>query len=79
MKLTSAYCSHCGNAFHTANSAHVYSVRVDSRGYLLEIMDGELIADTLHYCSANCMFNREKGVIPEKNIFDLLDIECDVF
>jgi len=65
MALTREQCSHCGNSVKADSYDGVYSVRVDSKGYLIEIMEGEILPDALHYCSPNCMFKRERGVVPK--------------
>lgn len=67
MALTKEQCSHCGNTVKADNN-DVYSVRVDSKGYLTEIMEGEILPDALHYCSPSCMFKRERGVVPNAKI-----------
>ena len=67
MALTKEPCSHCGNTVK-ADGSGIYSVRVDSKGYLVEIVDGEILPDTLHYCSPTCMFRRERGVVPKTKI-----------
>jgi hypothetical protein len=67
MVLTKEQCSHCGNAVK-ADSNDIYSVRVDSKGYLMEITEGEILPDALHYCSPSCMFKRERGVVPRTKI-----------
>jgi len=77
MPLTKTHCSHCGTAFDADGGTSVYSIRVDSKGFLLEVMDGELIPGALHYCSPECMFKREQGVTPENNIFDFAGLGCD--
>ncbi|GFE61814.1 hypothetical protein [Geobacter sp. AOG2] len=70
MLVSTTHCSHCGTAFEADGRDGIYSIRVDSRGFLLEVMDGELIPGALHYCSPECMFKRQQGVTPENNIFD---------
>jgi len=77
MSLLKTHCSHCGTAFDSDGREGVYSIRVDSRGFLLEVMDGELIPGALHYCSPECMFKRRQGVTPENNIFDFVGLGCD--
>ncbi|QEM70047.1 hypothetical protein FO488_19055 [Geobacter sp. FeAm09] len=67
MAPTKEQCSHCGSIVK-AGSNGIYSVRVDSKGYLMEIMDGEILPDTFHYCSPGCMFKRERGVVPRAKI-----------
>lgn len=74
MSLLKTHCSHCGTSFDAADGADIYSIRVDSKGYLLEVMDGELVPGALHYCSPECMFKREEGVTPENNIFDFVTL-----
>jgi len=64
MALTKEQCSHCGNTVRPGSNG-IYSVRVDSKGYLVEIMDGEILPDTFHYCSPACMFKRERGTVPK--------------
>ena len=77
MPLAKTHCSHCGTHFDATGDANIYSIRVDSNGYLLEVMDGELVPGALHYCSPECMFKREQGVTPESNIFDFVALGCD--
>ena len=72
MSLSETNCSHCGTAFAADDRAYVYSIRVDSQGYLLEVLDGELVPGALHYCSQECMFKREQGVTPEDTIFNFI-------
>ena len=60
--LTKTHCSHCGAPIAADGTADVYSIHVDSKGYLLEILDGELVPGALHYCSQDCMFKREQVV-----------------
>jgi hypothetical protein len=47
---------------------------VDGEGYLLEVLDGELVPDALHYCSQECMFRREQGVTPEDAVIDYMGL-----
>ena len=77
MALSKTQCSHCGTPFAADDAADVYSIRVDSKGYLLEVLDGELIPGALHYCSQDCMFKREQGVTPEDSIFDYMSLVCE--
>lgn len=77
MSLSKTNCSHCGATFAADDTADVYSIRVDSEGFLLEVLDGELIPGALHYCSHDCMFKREQGVSPDDTIFSYLDLECE--
>lgn|GEM_PF-939698 len=70
-------CSYCGAPIPAGSTAGVYSIRVDGKGYLLEILDGELAPDSLHYCSQNCMFKREQGVIPKDTILDFMGLPCE--
>jgi len=72
MSLLQSNCSHCGTDFAADDRAYVYSIRVDSQGYLLEVLDGELVPGALHYCSQECMFKREQGVTPEDTIFNFI-------
>lgn len=76
MRLSKTHCSHCGAPFAADGTADVYSIRVDSRGYLLEVLDGEVVPGALHYCSQNCMFKREQGVTPDDTIFDYMGLVC---
>jgi hypothetical protein len=71
MPLSKTHCSHCGAPVTADGIADVYSIRVDSEGYLLEVLDGELVPGALHYCSQDCMFKREQGVAPEDTIFKM--------
>jgi hypothetical protein len=78
MPLSKTNCSHCGTLFGADDSAVVYSIRVDSKGNLLEVLDGELVPGALHYCSHDCMFRREQGVTPDDDtIFNYLDLVCE--
>ena len=75
--LSKTHCSHCGAPVAADGTADVYSIRVDSQGFLLEVMDGELIPGALHYCSQNCMFKREQGVTPADAIFNYMSLEYE--
>lgn len=77
LKVTT-YCSHCRTAFDAGSDSGIYSIRVDCNGFLVEVRDGEIIPGALHYCSPDCMFKREQGVAPEHNIFDFMDLGCEV-
>ena len=78
MPLAKFHCSHCGGPVAAGDgTAEVYSIRVDSKGYLLEILDGDLVPGALHYCSQNCMFKREQGVTPADIIFNYICFECE--
>jgi hypothetical protein len=77
MLLSKSHCSHCGVPVAADGTADVYSIRVDSNGYLLEVLDGELVPGALHYCSQNCMFKREQGVTPEDMIFNFMGLGCE--
>jgi len=74
MPLSETKCSHCGTPFSAEDTADVYSIRVDGEGYLLEVLDGELVPDALHYCSQECMFRREQGVTPEDAVIDYMGL-----
>lgn len=77
MPLSKTHCSHCGTSFDAGDGADVYSIRVDSKGFLLEVMDGELIPGALHYCSSECMFKREQGVSPQNSLSNFVGFGCD--
>ncbi len=64
MIIEKSYCSHCGKEFKATSTLVFYSVVVDNNGRLIKVLDGELIPDALHYCSDNCMFHRNEGVVP---------------
>jgi hypothetical protein len=63
-----AYCAHCGREIQDRDSPDLYSVKVDQNGFLLEIINGELVAGSHYYCSSECMFRRRQGVFPEEDI-----------
>ena len=63
MSLSQSNCSTCGKAFAADSGARYYSVLVDGKGYLTDVVDGELLPDAFHYCSESCMFKREQGVV----------------
>jgi hypothetical protein len=77
MSLSKSNCSHCGTTFAVDDTAKIYSIRVDSEGYLLEVLDGELVPGALHYCSQDCMFKRENGVTPEDTFFNYMGLVCE--
>ena len=77
MPLSKSHCSHCGAPVAADDTADVYSIRVDSKGYLLEVLDGELVPGALHYCSQDCMFKREQGVIPKDTVFNYMGLVCE--
>jgi hypothetical protein len=77
MPLLKTNCSHCGTPFAADDIADIYSIRVNSEGYLLEVMDGELIPGALHYCSQDCMFKRDQGVTPEDAIVSYMGLVCE--
>jgi len=77
MSFSKTNCSHCGTLFAADDTVNVYSIRVDSEGYLLEILDGELVPGALHYCSQDCMFKREQGVAPEDTIINYMGLACE--
>lgn len=55
-------CDHCRKVILIADIGDMYSVRVDSRGYSVEVARG-VMDDALHYCCETCMFERRQGVI----------------
>ena len=77
MPLSKTHCSHCGDPVAADGTADVYSIRVNSKGCLLEVLDGELVPGALHYCSQNCMFNREQGVTLDDTIFNNMCLEYE--
>ncbi|MDR3581629.1 MAG: hypothetical protein P4L44_16840 [Oryzomonas sp.] len=77
MLLLKSNCSHCGTPFAADDTADIYSIRVNSEGYLLEVMDGELVPGAFHYCSQDCMFKRDQGVTPEDTIFSYMGLACE--
>ncbi|MDR3578667.1 MAG: hypothetical protein P4L44_01750 [Oryzomonas sp.] len=68
MTIERAYCEQCGREIQDRDNPDLYSVKVDRNGFLLEIVNGELVAGSHHYCSGECMFRRKQGVFTEEDI-----------
>jgi hypothetical protein len=62
-KLT---CQHCGTEIQADENGSIYSVSVDNKGYLTDIIKGVVIPEAYLYCTEKCMFLREHGVVPMK-------------
>jgi hypothetical protein len=69
MSLSQSICSTCGKAFDADTGDRYYSVLVDNKGYLTEVVSGELVPDAFHYCSESCMFKREQGVVTRIDLY----------
>ncbi len=72
MNLDSSHCCHCGTVFGLAGKNNVYSVTSYDDKNPIEIVVGILVPDAHHYCSDECMFNREQSIIPHEYVLSLL-------
>jgi hypothetical protein len=79
MRLPSSTCSHCGKVFYANDRPGKYSVFIDSNGYLVGLIEDELVPNALHYCSEICMFNRGQGIDPlfKFDYFDAFPFQAD--
>jgi hypothetical protein len=79
MGLPSSMCSHCGEVFCANDRPRKYSVFIDSNGYLVGLIEDELVPNALHYCSEICMFNRGQGIVPlfEFDYIDAFPLQTD--
>lgn len=63
MTLEKSVCSHCGRAFETNGSTMVYSIKSFVNSCKIAVTTGVLLPKQLHYCSDQCMFQREQGLV----------------
>lgn len=54
-------CDHCGKYILLDDIGKMYSIKVDSQSFSVEILHG-LVLDALHYCCDKCMFERSEGM-----------------
>ena len=66
MAIAKLTCKHCGKEIKSDERSDIYSVSVDGKGYLIDIIKGAVIPEAYLYCTEKCMFLREHGVVPMK-------------
>jgi hypothetical protein len=79
MRLPSSTCSHCGKVFYANDNPRKYSVFIDNNGYMVGLVEDELVPNALHFCSEICMFNRREGIVPlfKFDYFDKFPYQID--